>query len=197
MNENEMRERGGEKRESAGSFIFEIIKFALIAAVIVLPIRIFVAQPFIVKGESMDPTFGDGQYLIVDEVTYYTEAPKRGDVIIFKYPKDPSKYFIKRIVGLPGETVVITNGSVSIVLPHAVDFLLQEPYVENVSSESATVVVPEGQYFVMGDNRTNSLDSRSWGTLPEDMIIGRALVRLLPPDKIGLFPGAVSETAEN
>ncbi|MCI0542257.1 signal peptidase I [bacterium] len=193
MNENEMRENTPPERQSAWGFIFEIIKFAVIAAVIVLPIRIYVAQPFIVKGASMDPTFENGQYLIVDEITYYTEAPKRGDVIIFKYPKDPSKYFIKRIVGLPEETVVIANGDVTIQSPYAIDFLLDEPYVLNASQESMTVLIPKGHYFVMGDNRTNSLDSRSWGTLPEDLVIGRALVRLLPVDKVGLFPGAVSK----
>ncbi len=196
MNENETPP-APEPRETIWGFIFEVTKFAVIAAIIVLPIRIYIAQPFIVKGESMDPTFEDGQYLIVDEITYYTEGPKRGDVIIFKYPKDPSKYFIKRIIGLPGETVIVANGDVSVESPHAALFALEEPYVKNKSADNITAALEEGEYFVMGDNRRNSMDSRSWGVLPEKNIVGRAFVRLLPVNEIGLFPGAVRETAEN
>ena len=84
-------------------FIWETVKFAIFALVIVLPIRIYIAQPFIVSGSSMDPTFDNGHYLIVDQLSYRFEKPKRGEVIIFKYPNDPSKFFIKRIIGLPGE----------------------------------------------------------------------------------------------
>ncbi len=174
------------------SFILEVVKFAVVAALIVAPIRIFIAQPFIVKGESMDTTFADGQYLIVDEITYYTHAPERGDVIIFKYPKDPSKYFIKRIIGLPGETVVIENGDVTIkTKENPLGYKLPEPYIqpENKSLDNLTRTLGEGEYFVMGDNRHNSLDSRAWGPLPRENIVGRTLVRLLPVNTFGLFPG--------
>lgn len=180
------------KNNSVWGFVVEVVKFAILAALIVLPIRFFIAQPFIVKGESMDPTFGDGEYLIVDEISYYTGEPARGDVVIFKYPKDPSKYFIKRIIGLPGDTVVIEDGRVTIrTKDNALGFPLSEPYVKNASDESTTVKLRNGEYFVMGDNRQNSLDSRAWGALPRENIIGRAILRLFPPDEIGVFPGAI------
>lgn len=146
--------------------VFEFIKFALIAVVIVLPIRMWVAQPFIVSGESMDPTFKDGDYLIVDEISYSTREPKKGEVIIFRYPKDPSKYFIKRIIGLPGDKVEVAG---------------------------AQVTLKDGEYYVLGDNRDRSLDSRVWGAVPKKNIIGRAYLRLLPITKIDYLPGAISK----
>src|ERR1700733_7273068 len=101
-------------QQKSENFFTELLKFTAIAAVIILPIRFFVAQPFIVSGESMSPTFENGQYLIVDELSYHFEAPQRGDVIVFRYPKDPSQFFIKRIIGLPGETVMIHDDTISI-----------------------------------------------------------------------------------
>ena len=179
---------------SVREFVMETVKFAILAALVVLPIRFFIAQPFIVKGESMDPTFGDGQYLIVDEISYYSGDPERGEVIIFKYPNDPSKYFIKRVVGLPGETVSIQNGRVTIRTKNLpAGFSLDESYVANASGESAVFSLGEDEYFVMGDNRRNSFDSRAWGVLPRKNIIGRAFARLLPVDQIGVFPGAVEK----
>jgi signal peptidase I len=181
---------GNKKPETTGGFFLEILKFTIVAILIVAPIRFFIAQPFIVKGESMDPTFADGQYLIVDELTYRTHAPERGDVVVFKYPKDPSKYFIKRIIGLPNETVKVEGGKVSIFgekYPNGQ--LLDEPYLKNLSFETVTEKLGEGEYFAMGDNRSNSLDSRIWGPLPKENIVGRVLVRLFPLPDAGLFPG--------
>jgi signal peptidase I len=179
-----------EAPQTTGSFFLEIIKFTVVAILIVAPIRFFVAQPFIVKGESMDPTFADGQYLIVDELTYRTHAPERGDVIVFKYPKDPSKYFIKRIIGLPNETVKIDAGKVSIFdEKHPNGELLDEQYLKNLSYETLSEKLGENEYFAMGDNRSNSLDSRIWGPLPKENIVGRVLVRLFPLPEAGLFPG--------
>jgi len=179
---------------SVWGFVVEVVKFAVLAALIVLPIRIFIAQPFIVKGESMVPTFDDGEYLIVDEISYYAGEPKRGDVVIFRYPKDPSKYFIKRIIGLPGDTVVIEDGSVKIRAGEGSSGLtLEETYVTHASRDNLVTTLGKGEYFVMGDNRRNSLDSRVWGALPRENIIGRAFLRLFPPDEIGVFPGAVQK----
>ena len=170
----------------------ELASFVVLAVVIVLPIRLFVAQPFIVEGASMVPTFDDGQYLIVDELTYRFAEPKRDDVIIFRYPVDPSFFFIKRIIGLPGETVRISEGAVSIQKPGEEPFTLEESYISSKDAAySLTRKLGDDEYFVMGDNRPKSSDSRIWGALPRANISGRAFVRLLPLDKIGILPGAV------
>ena len=113
---------------------WELIRFAIIAVAIVLPIRIFIAQPFVVSGSSMVPTFLDGEYLIVDEISYRLGEPERGDVVIFRYPKDPTKFFIKRVIGLPGETVIIEGSQVSVKNPETGEVLkIPEPYVKNQS----------------------------------------------------------------
>ncbi len=175
------------------NFFTELLKLAAIAALIILPIRFFVAQPFIVSGASMDPTFKTGQYLIVDQLTYRFEHPVRGDVIIFRYPKDPSQFFIKRIIGLPGETVRIENGSVYVTETNGKTITLHEDYVLNVGNgNDMTKNLSTGEYFVMGDNRPESSDSRVWGVLSEKNIVGRAFLRLLPFQKIGILPGAVT-----
>jgi len=169
----------------------EIVRFAIIALIIVIPIRMFVAQPFIVSGASMDDTFENGQYLIVDQLSYYLEAPERGDVVVFRYPKDPSKYFIKRVIGVPGDTLTIEGNVITVVnQSHIEGATLSEPYVDQMSDNTnLTEVLGEKEYFVMGDNRDFSSDSRSWGILTEDKIIGRALVRLFPIQKLSLWPG--------
>lgn len=176
----------------SGSSVFfsELIRFVLVAVFIVLPIRIFIAQPFIVSGSSMDPTFENGEYLIVDEISYRFEEPQRGDVIIFKYPNDPSKFFIKRIIGLPGETVTVSGSSVRIKSTlHPDGVPLDEAYLSHPTLGNVDVTLEDDEYFVMGDNRPASSDSRVWGPLDRDFIVGRALVRLLPVTKMNLFPG--------
>jgi signal peptidase I len=173
----------------------EIARFAFIALVIVLPIRWFVAQPFIVSGASMEETFHDNEYLIVDQLSYRLSEPERGDVVIFRYPNDPSKYFIKRIIALPGDTISTNGKNVTISNEaHPQGFVLDEPYAAaggGGNNQSTTLGVDE--YFVMGDNRDHSSDSRVWGVLERDKIVGRALLRLLPPNRLGVFPGAITE----
>lgn len=176
--------------EQHENFFTELLKFALIAAAIVIPVRLFVAQPFIVSGASMDPTFATGQYLIVDELSYHFEKPSRGEVIIFRYPKDPSQFFIKRIIGLPGETVRIENGNVSVTTAAGATVNLPESYIVNHGNGgNMEKQLGSEEYFVMGDNRPESSDSRSWGTLPEKNIVGRAFLRLLPVQNLSIFPG--------
>ena len=172
------------------NFFLEILKFGLTAVIIVLPIRLFIAQPFIVSGSSMDPTFADKQYLIVDELSYHFKDPERGEVIVFKYPKDESRYLIKRIVGLPEETVIIEGNTLSVTTKEGEVLPIPEPYVVNEGNgNSMTLTLTDDQYFVMGDNRPASSDSRIWGTLPQDDIVGRALIRLLPLSSLDVFPG--------
>ncbi len=168
----------------------EIIIFAGIVLAILIPVRLFVAQPFIVVGASMEPTFETGEYLIVDELTYKVSEPARGQVIIFKYPNDPSKYFIKRIIALPLETISIKGKAITIKnKEHPEGFTLDESYINFDRGADITRELKADEYFVMGDNRAVSLDSRSWGPLPKNLIIGRAFVRLLPFSKIGILPG--------
>lgn len=171
----------------------EIIRFSIIALIIVVPISMFVAQPFIVSGASMEETFQSGEYLIVDQVSYHLHDPARGDVIVFRYPKDPSKYFIKRIIGLPGDTVKIEGSTVTIVNEQNPNgFVIDEPYIKSMSPDNhLTEKLGAREYFVMGDNRDRSSDSRAWGILTEDRIIGKAFLRLFPPSALDVMPGAV------
>ncbi len=186
-NTKEVSETKG-KNKFKESF-WELIRFVFVAVVIVLPIRMLIAQPFIVSGSSMFPTFENKQYLIVDQISYRFDEPKRGDVVIFRFPLDTSKFFIKRVIGLPEEKVVIKKGEISVFDKDGNETKLEEPYLENTSSDSFTINLKEGEYFVLGDNRIASSDSRSWGVLPRENIIGKALVRLLPIEDISLHPG--------
>jgi signal peptidase I len=171
----------------------DLFTLAFLIVVVVIPIRLFVVSPFVVDGESMHPTFENLDYLIIDEFLYYFKAPARGDVIVFRYPNNPSIFYIKRIIGLPGETVSIDRGVVTITSVDGATLPLTEPYIVN---EDATytkdVTLLPGEYFVMGDNRPNSSDSRVWGPLPRKDIIGRVDLRLLPVKESGFFPGSTS-----
>jgi signal peptidase I len=186
------------KNEKQENFFGEVFKFALIALAVVLPIRFFVAQPFIVSGSSMDPTFMNGQYIIVDELSYRFENPKRDDVVIFNYPQDVSKYFIKRIIGLPGETVTIKGTTITIRnAAHPEGMVLQEPFIPKQSDNNLTATLKNDEYFVMGDNRPASFDSRFWGPLPKNLIIGKPFVRLLPLRTFGVFPGSIATESQS
>lgn len=169
------------------NFWLELGKLIILSLVIVIPFRIYIAQPFIVDGASMDPTFKNGQYLIVDEVTYHFDDPKRGSVLIFRYPRDPSKFFIKRVIGLPYETVSIKNGEVTIINSENPEgFTLDEPYVKFTKDDNLSYSLNDGEYFVMGDNRLGSADSRIWGPVPREDVVGRPIIRFYPFD---FFPG--------
>jgi signal peptidase I len=151
----------------------------------------FIAQPFIVSGASMETTFSTGEYLIVDQLTYHFEEPQRGDVIIFRYPRDPSKFFIKRIIGMPGDSVRIEGSTVTIAnTTHPDGMVLSEEYVLSQRPGSPVFeTLGDGEYFVMGDNRDASSDSRAWGVLQREKIVGRALLRLFPFSEIDVLPG--------
>ena len=181
-----------EEREE--NFFTELLKFVIVAAAIVIPVRIYVAQPFIVSGASMEPTFENGEYLIIDELSYRIEEPKRHDVVIFRYPRNLSEFFIKRIIGLPGETVSVGENDILITQKNGSEIKLDEQYVRNKGNgELLAVTLGEEEYFVMGDNRPASSDSRVWGTLPRENITGRALLRLFPLQNFGIFPGAIKQ----
>ena len=165
-------------------FIWEILKIVIISLLIIVPIRYYLIQPFFVRGASMEPNFEDGQYLVVNEIGYRFDDPDRGEVIVFKYPLDPSQYYIKRIVGLPGEKVKIKNNSIFIYNSENLEgkMLDESIYVPEgrITIGDVNVTLNDDEYFVLGDNRSASSDSRQWGSLPEDNIIGRVWIRAWP-----------------
>ncbi len=196
-----------ERYYGVGSFILEIIKIVALAFVIIFPIRVFLFQPFFVQGASMEPNFENNQYLIVNELGYkkttigldgknwltvnpYKEV-QRQSVIVFRYPKDPSQFFIKRVIGLPGEKVQIKDGQVIIYNPQNPNgFVLNEsaylsPDVKTLGD--MTVTLSNDEYFVMGDNRMFSSDSRSWGPVPAENIIGKVVLRAWPLNQLSVF----------
>lgn len=175
--------------------IWDLVKFIALALIIVIPIRTFIAQPFIVSGVSMMPTFQNGEYLIVDELSYNLGNINRGDVAIFKYPHDTSRYFIKRIIGLPNEKIKISGDKITIINnTHPDGFILKEPYIRELFKTEGEYVTSENEYFVMGDNRNQSSDSRTWGVLNKKFLIGRAYLRLLPFGEISYLPGEYRQT---
>ena len=162
---------------------------------IVFGIRVYVAKPFIVQGVSMYPTFDSWHYLIIDELTYnLIREPLRGEVIVFHYPGDPSRYFIKRVIGLPGETISIEGFVVHITKADGTKLTLTEPYILPIKEkvDHFSITLSPGDYFVMGDNRAESADSRFFGPLARHFIVGRALVRLFPFTTIGYLPGTAT-----
>ncbi len=163
--------------------IWEIAEVVLIALVTVFVIRTFIIQPFLVSGASMSPTFADGNYLLIDEVTYDFREPARGEVVVFRYPGDKSSFFIKRVIGLPGEKVVVQNNTVTITpADDGQSFVLSEAYLlpQTRTTGEVSLTLAENEYFVMGDNRSNSFDSRNWGPLLKTNIIGVVRLRLYP-----------------
>lgn len=188
-------------------FLWEIVKVIFTAALIVIPVRVFLFQPFIVQGASMEPNFENGQYLIINELGYKStilgspDKPlvsikplrkiNRGMVIVFHYPLDPSKFFIKRVIGLPGERVEIKNGVVTIYnQDNPQGFILNESqYLASgvKTSGDETIILKSDEYFVMGDNRMFSSDSRYWGPVKGKYITGEVLLRAWPVNQIGFF----------
>lgn len=179
-------------KKSRSRIFLENVAYIIIAIVLAMLVQKFIIRPFVVNGESMDPTLATGDYLLIDEVTYKLREPERGDVVVFRAPPEPSKFFIKRIIGLPGDTVSIGGSVITITnAEYPKGFVLDEPFITHSAINQLVKKVPEGEYFVMGDNRSGSFDSRSWGTLPKEEIRGRALLRLLPIKEIDYLPGKV------
>ena len=180
-----------ESSPSIGSFVWELARVVIIAFVVMLAFRIFVAEPFIVSGQSMAPTFHNREYLIINKIGYRLHVAERGDVIVFKFPRDTSQYFIKRVIGLPGEKVKIGDGRVTIYSDeHPDGQVLDEPYLVNQNitlGGEGTVTLGSEEYFVLGDNRQASSDSRVWGVLPKHDIVGKAWLRVFPLGDFGVI----------
>jgi signal peptidase I len=202
-------------RRGAGCLL-EIAETVVLTLVIYLLIHNFVAQPFEVEQNSMVATIQPGDYVLIDKLTPRWNDYERGDIVVFQPPEAYEQGgvpFIKRVIGLPGETVRLENGSVFITPPGGVEVRIDEPYVvagidgrpsptlPRDAAGTTQWVVRDGQYFVMGDNRPESQDSRFFGPIDRDLIVGRAFVRYFPLDRITLFeaptyPGLEGEEAE-
>lgn len=187
--EDRLYDRLGPVGGAVASFALEVVQIVLISSAIIIPIRYFLVQPFYVKGASMEPNFYDHEYLIIDELSLRLREPVRGEIVVFRYPRDPSQYFIKRVIALPGETIEVSDGRVKIYnQEHPNGVLLDEAYLEGERTTGklrATLAADE--YYLLGDNRDSSLDSRSFGSVHTDNIIGRVWVRGLPISRVGTF----------
>lgn len=192
-----INEQGEEVQESSiKDFIIELLQVVIVALAIIIPVRYFFVKPFYVKGASMEPSFYDNEYLVIDEISYRFKEPLRGEIVVFKYPRDPKQFFIKRIIGLPGETVQVTGNEVFINGEK-----IDEPYLTPGTETKGEIVMTlqSDEFFVLGDNRGFSLDSRSFGPLNRDYIVGRTWIRGWPFDKITVFepPAYQIDTAAN
>lgn len=180
------------KLRSVGEFIFELVKIVVISFVIILAVRFFLMEPFYVKGASMEPNFHDHQYLVIEKLSYRFDEPKRGDVVVFRYPADPKQFFIKRVIGLPGEHILVENGGVYLVTKDS-EKLIPESYIPEITKTDlplkgyGDVTLGSDEYFLLGDNRTESLDSRVFGPVKKDFIIGRTWIRGWPFNQIKVF----------
>ncbi len=172
------------------AFVWETVKVVVISLAIIIPIRYFLVQPFFVKGASMEDTFHDGDYIMIDEISYRFRDPKRGDILVFRYPEDTTQFFIKRLIGMPGETIQVKDNTVTIFNKEfPTGTILNELYIslQQVTLGDLRIKLDDNEYFVMGDNRLRSSDSRSWGTLNRSLVTGRVFFRAWPLSKFGRF----------
>ncbi|NTV30884.1 signal peptidase I [candidate division WWE3 bacterium] len=178
-----------EQPHGGFSFFLDTLINISAAVLIFAVIYFFVAQPHQVDGGSMLPTYLHGDYVLTEKVSSYWSDLQRGDVIVFRYPKDPSKEYIKRVIGLPGEEISIRDGIVYIDGGPLNETYTRSGYTSAHSflQEGTSYNVQQNEYFVMGDNRNESSDSREWGTVPEDNIIGKVFFRYWPFSRFGLI----------
>ncbi len=172
-----------EAMHTLTTIVRELFESIIPAVIIALLLNMFVVQPTKVRGESMEPTLHTNEYLLVEKISYRVHPPRRGDVVVFKYPRDEQENFIKRVIAVPGETVEIVSGRVYIDGQP-----IAEPYLLQIPRESMPpTVIPEGKLFVLGDNRLNSNDSRFFGMVTLEEVLGRAWLRYWPLDEIVVF----------
>ena len=170
-------------------FGWEVFKVVVISLAIIIPVRYFLIKPFYVKGASMEPNFYDHEYLIIDEISYRFADPDRGDSVVFRYPFDRSQYFIKRIIGLPGEKIKVSGGEVLVFNSATAEYeVLVEDYLLPAMKTLGEVEVELGvdEYYLLGDNRLASLDSRAFGSIKRQDIVGRTWLRGWPFYRIGI-----------
>ena len=197
QNQNPKDQEKSSTMQSVGAFVWDLVKIIVIALVIIVPFRMYVAEPFVVSGSSMKPNFHDYDYLIVDRVSYVTGNPQRGDVVVLIYPKDKTQFFIKRIVGLPGETVELpaagTKNYGHVIIYNQANpngWVVPEAYLPQDTltyGSPQKVILNTGEFFVLGDNRAASSDSRVWGILPREDIVGKVWAKIFPFSDFGFF----------
>ncbi len=178
-------------------YVGELVRVVVISLAIILPIRYFLVQPFYVKGASMEPNFYDHEYLIIDELSYRVRTPVRGEIVVFRYPNDPSQFFIKRVIGLPGEKVHIEEEKIQITnAEHPKSFLLTETYLPSSARTYGTysATLTPDEYYLLGDNRTSSLDSRMFGPVRKELLTGRVWIRGWPLDRVMRFSTPAYDT---
>ncbi|MCK5415967.1 signal peptidase I [Candidatus Parcubacteria bacterium] len=173
-------------------FVLELVKIVVISLVIIIPVRYFLIQPFYVKGASMEPNFFDHEYLIINEISYRFNEKERGDIVVFRYPRNPQEYFIKRLIALPGEEIKIDDGKVIIYNKENPDgFILEESYLgEGIITNAVNndrVKIDEDEIFVLGDNRLHSKDSRVFGPVNKSFVIGKVMLRGWPFNRAKFF----------
>jgi signal peptidase I len=166
----------------------EFIKTVAIIVLVAFGIRFYLVQPFVVDGSSMVPTFEDGEYLLVDKISYHTHSPKRGDVVVFHPPSAPALNYIKRVIATPGDQIEIKNGEIFINGARLTENYLptERTLIRNTAAANLSRKMGVDEYFVLGDNREHSSDSREWGTVPATNIIGRAWIVVFPTSRFGL-----------
>lgn len=171
------------------AMLWEVVKVVAISLAIIIPVRYFLLQPFYVKGASMEPNYEDHEYLLIDELSFRFREPQRGEVVVFKYPNDTSQYFIKRVIGLPGDGVDVREDGVFVngkKLDESGYLAADLPI-----GPTASAIVPSGSYFLMGDNRPASLDSRIFGPVQRDFIVGKTWIRAWPLSRLSHFSAPV------
>lgn len=181
-----MEEQSSNKLFYLTGWVYEVARGIIFIIAILIVIVAILGTIYIVDGASMEPSFNDGEYILVEKLSYWLSTPHRGDAVILKFPGDPeNKKYIKRIIGLPGDKIVIKNQKVYINGSAINEFYLTygTPTLPDLN-----ITVGQKEYFVLGDNRENSNDSRIWGTCPEKLIIGKAWIIFLPLKNFSVIP---------
>ena len=184
------KESGSGFWAQVGDFFRDLLPVIVVSLGIIIPVRYFLIQPFYVKGASMEPNFHDNEYLIIDELSYRFNEPQRGDIVVFRYPNDPSEFFIKRVIGLPGERIVVKDGHITVFTslhPEGVTLDETEYLGTTLTSQTRDVTLGNDEFYLLGDNRQASLDSRIFGPVHRSFLVGRVWVRGWPADKAQVF----------
>lgn len=179
-----------QAKNPALGLVLELAQVLAISLAIIIPVRYFLIQPFYVKGASMEPSFFDHEYLIIDELTYRFKNPERGDIVVFRYPNDPKQFFIKRVIGLPGETVEIAGGEIKLYNdknPNGMELDEKQYLDQDYTATDRTVTLKSDEYYVLGDNRVASYDSRYFGPVKRSYVVGRVWLRGWPLDRMKVF----------